>query len=70
MPDLRFHDLRSHAATALVAAGVDLKAAHTRLGHSNPSLALGVYARATLGADRRAADAVGQRFRPRAMLAL
>lgn len=65
VPGLRFHDLRSMAATALVAEGVDIKTAQTRLGHSNPALTLAVYARATVEADRRAADAVGDRFRPR-----
>lgn len=64
MPGLRFHDLRSNAATALVAAGVDLKTAQTRLGHSTPTLTLAVYARATVDADRAAAQAVGDRFRP------
>lgn len=61
---LRFHDLRSLAATALVAAGVDIKTAQTRLGHSSPQMTLGLYARATVEADRAAADAVGRRIRP------
>jgi integrase len=61
---LRFHDLRSMAATALVAAGVDIKTAQTRLGHSSPSVTLGIYARATEHADRLAADAVGAFFAP------
>jgi len=60
---LRFHDLRSMAATALVAAGVDVKTAQTRLGHSSPSLTLGIYARATAAGDRAAAEAVGQYLR-------
>jgi len=65
LPGLRFHDLRSLAATALVAAGVDVKTAQTRLGHSSPQMTLGIYARATVDADRKAADAVGERFHPR-----
>ena len=64
LPGLRFHDLRSNAATAMVAAGVDLKTAQVRLGHASPTLTLGIYARATSTADRRAAEAVGARFRP------
>jgi integrase len=60
---LRFHDLRSMAATALVVAGVDVKTAQTRLGHSTPGLTLRVYARATEQGDRAAADAVGKFFR-------
>lgn len=65
LPNLRFHDLRSLAATALVAAGVDIKTAQTRLGHSSPQVTLGLYARATAKADRHAANAVGEMFRPR-----
>ncbi len=61
-PALRFHDLRSMAATALVAAGVDVRTAQTRMGHSSPSVTLGIYARATAEADRRAADTVGRAF--------
>jgi integrase len=65
LPHLRFHDLRSLAATALVAAGVDVKTAQTRLGHSSPQVTLALYARTTVAADRKAADAVGDAFRPR-----
>jgi integrase len=61
---LRFHDLRSMAASALVAAGVDVKTAQTRLGHSSPQVTLGIYARATKEADRLAADAIGDIFQP------
>lgn len=61
---LRFHDLRSMAATALIAAGVDVKTTQARLGHANPQTTLALYARATVDADRRAADAVGDVFRP------
>jgi integrase len=62
---LRFHDLRSLNSTALVAAGVDVKTAQTRLGHANPSTTLGVYARATAEADRQGAEKVGELFAPR-----
>ena len=57
-----FHDLRRAAATALVAEGVDLKTAQTRLGHSDPRLTLAVYAQATSEADKAAADRLGERF--------
>jgi len=65
VPGLRFHDLRSVAASAMVAAGVDVKTAQRRLGHANVTLTLQVYARATAEADRRAAELMGERFRPR-----
>lgn len=44
---LVFHDLRRTNATVLVAEGVDLKTAQTRLGHSDPRLTLPLYAQAT-----------------------
>jgi integrase len=64
MPGLRFHDLRSLNATALVASGADIKTAQTRLGHSSSRLTLDVYARSTAKADRKAANAVGNILRP------
>lgn len=61
---LRFHDLRSLAATALVAVGTDVKTAQTRLGHSSSRMTLDIYARAATAADRAAADKVGTFLRP------
>jgi integrase len=52
---LGFHDLRRLNATVLVAEGVDVKTAQSRLGHSDPRLTLAVYAQATDDADRAAA---------------
>ena len=57
---LRFHDLRSLAATTLIAAGVDVKTAQSRLGHSSSKVTLDLYARATVDADRQAAVVVGE----------
>jgi integrase len=64
LPGLRFHDLRSLSATALVAAGVDPKTAQVRLGHSSSRITLDLYARVTAAGDRRAADAVAAALRP------
>jgi integrase len=64
---LKFHDLRSLAATTLVAAGVDLKTTQTRMGHSSARMTLDIYARATDSGDRKAADAVGKFLRPSRM---
>jgi integrase len=64
MPALRFHDLRSTAATALVASGADVKTTQTRLGHSSSRVTLDLYARATAKSDRAAADAVGTYLNP------
>ena len=41
-----FHDLRRTSATGLVAAGVDVKTAQSRLGHSQVRLTLELYAQA------------------------
>ncbi len=59
---LRFHDLRHANATGMVAAGVDVKTAQARLGHSDPRLTLAIYAHATTDADRAAADRLGTLF--------
>lgn len=62
LPGVGFHDLRRVNATAMVADGVDLKTAQTRLGHSDPRLTLAVYAQAVADADRAAAESIGRRF--------
>jgi integrase len=67
LPGLRFHDLRSMAATALIASGTDVKTTQTRMGHSSPQVTLALYARATERADAAAAEAVGSYFRPTKM---
>jgi integrase len=59
---LQFHDLRRANATGLVAEGVDLKTAQSRLGHSDPRLTLAIYAQKTTEADRQAADLLASRF--------
>jgi integrase len=61
---LHFHDLRSVAASALVAAGVDLRTAMHRLGHTTPAMTLAIYARVAADRDRAAADAVSARVAP------
>lgn len=58
------HDLCRANATALVAAGADIKTAQARHGHSDPRLTLAVYARAVPETDRAAAEALGARFFP------
>lgn len=45
LPALRFHDLRSMAATALVASAANVKTAQTRVGHSSPIVTLAIYSR-------------------------
>lgn len=63
---LTFHDLRRANATGLVAAGVDVKTAQTRLGHSSSRLTLELYAQSVPRLDRDAAEALGATFMPEA----
>ena len=60
LPKLRFHDLRHFAATQLITAGVDVRTVAGRLGHSNASITLNVYAHFIENADREAARRVGE----------
>ncbi len=62
LADLTFHGLRHSAATAWVAAGVDIRTAQHRLGHSTSRLVLELYAHATTDADRAAATVMGDRL--------
>jgi integrase len=59
------HDLRRTNATELVAAGVDVKTAQTRLGHADPRLTFGLYARSRQQSDSLAADALDLAFTDR-----
>lgn len=59
---LRFHDLRRARVTGLLAEGVDVKTAHTLLGHSEARLTLDVYVQAVTELGQAAADAMGPRF--------
>jgi integrase len=55
VPALRFHDLRRTAATAMVAAGVDVRTAQAGLGHADPRVTLAIYAQVVSDPDRHAA---------------
>lgn len=59
-----FHDLRRTSATGLVAAGVDVKTAQNRLGHSQVRLTLELYAQAVDEEDRKASDTLAARLMP------
>ena len=53
---MRFHDLRHLSATILIAAGVPIKSVSARLGHTQISTTLDIYADALESVDRAAAD--------------
>lgn len=61
--ELGFHDLRRLNASLLVASGVDVRTAQTRLGHSDPRLTLDIYAQSLDDTDKAAADSIGEVFR-------
>jgi integrase len=58
--DFRFHDLRHLSATEMVGKGTDPRTVASRLGHSNPSVTLSVYAHAIEARDRDAAAGLGR----------
>lgn len=62
LKDIRFHDLRHSCATALLEAGVDPKTVQTRLGHSDITMTLNVYAHCTPTMDRNAAQKLDDLF--------
>jgi integrase len=53
---MRLHDLRHFTATRLIAAGVPVRTVSGRLGHSNPSTTLSVYAHFVEASDQAAAS--------------
>lgn len=56
----RFHDLRHAHATLMLRAGVPMKIASERLGHSAISITMDLYTHAIQAMDREAADLVQQ----------
>lgn len=54
--DIRLHDLRHTSATLLINAGLNVRAVAQRLGHSNVSTTMNIYAHALQSADKQAAD--------------
>ena len=60
--ELHFHSLRHFSATEMIAAGVDVRTVAARLGHSDPSITLRVYAHALPERDRAAAELLGSKI--------
>jgi integrase len=58
VPSLRLYDLRHHALSSMLAAGIDVRTAADRLGH-NPTTALRVYSHGDETRSRAAATAIG-----------
>ncbi len=60
LPVLRVHDLRRLNLSLLAMAGVPVKVAQQRAGHSRASITQEVYQRVLGDSDRQAADALGR----------
>jgi integrase len=62
LPRVALHSLRHTHASALIASGMDVLTVSRRLGHSNPSITLGVYAHKFANRDAEAARLMGAAF--------
>jgi integrase len=58
LPRVTFHALRHTHVSQLIAAGLDVVSVSRRVGHSNPTVTLGLYAHLFGNTDERAAAAV------------
>ena len=58
LPEVRFHDLRHHYASALIHAGASVKVVQERLGHASPTETLEVYAHLWPGSDDATREAI------------
>jgi integrase len=58
LPKVTLHALRHTHVSQLIAAGLDVVSVSRRIGHSNPTVTLGVYAHMFGNTDERAAAAV------------
>lgn len=63
LPEITLHGLRHTSATLLIADRVDLKTVSSRLGHSEISTTMDIYAHALRKKDEAAADALGGMFK-------
>src|SRR5262249_43873541 len=62
MPGVRLHRLRHTHASMLIASGMDILTISRRLGHSSPTITLGVYGHLIHGTDDRAAQIMEAAF--------
>jgi integrase len=56
------HGYRHSAATAMIAAGIDIKTVQTRLGHSTPAITMALYVHPEETRDKAAAEALAARL--------
>lgn len=60
IPPAGMHAFRHANATLMIANGIDPKTAAARLGHSDPSITLGIYSHVVRSQDRAAAELFGR----------
>ena len=59
---LQLHGLRHTAATFMISGGTDLRTVSSVLGHSTPSVTLGVYGHVVAGAEASAVETIANRI--------
>lgn len=64
LPRIRFHDLRHTAASLMLSHGVAALVVSKILGHSSPSITLGIYAHSTLDMQDHAAGVIEEIVAP------
>jgi integrase len=64
VPYIGFHGLRHQHVSLLAFAGVSVKAAQERVGHSSPAITLGIYTHVLGDEDVRTAQSLGGLFHP------
>jgi integrase len=62
LPAVTLHSLRHVHASMLIASGMDILTISRRLGHSTPTVTLGVYGHLIHGSDDRAAQIMAAAF--------
>jgi integrase len=68
LPHIRFHDLRHTAASLMLSHGVPALVVSKILGHSSPSITLGIYAHASLDMQDQAASVMDDIVAPVAVV--
>ncbi len=68
LPQIRFHDLRHTAASLMLSNGVPALVVSKMLGHSSPTITLGIYAHASLDMQDQAASVMDEIVAPVAVV--
>lgn len=66
LPEITLHGLRHTSATLLIAQNIDIKTVSARLGHSETSTTMDIYAHALKKRDEAASDSLAELFQKKA----